>query len=77
MCHLTHWKKQSAGYPLTGQEPRPSPSRMLSVLQTVSFGGFMAEIRCPNRRLWRFHKAFGTETLSFCWCCTVRIIECR
>ena len=39
MCQLTHRKKQSAGYPLPEQEPRPSSSCMLSVLRTVSFGG--------------------------------------
>ena len=72
MCQLTHRKKQSDGYTLPEQEPRP-----FSMYYELYFlGGFMEETRCLNRCLWRFRKTFGTETLSFCRCCTVRITEC-
>lgn len=72
MCQLTHRKKQSAGYPLPEQEPRP----FSMYYELYLLGGFMEETCCLNRCLWRFRKTFGTETLSFCRCCTVRITEC-
>lgn len=82
-----HGKENLCANSLTGRNKvpdTPCPSRSLDHPRAVCWvyyelyllGGFMEETRCPNRCLWRFRKTFGTETLSFCRCCTVRITEC-
>lgn len=78
-----HGKENLCANSLTGRNKvtdTPCPSRSLDhsrcITNCIFWGGFMEETRCLNRCLWRFRKTFGTETLSFCRCCTVRITEC-